>query len=400
MNNVLDITPDFYWLGSLDSSLRTFDIVMETEYGTTYNSYLLKGSNGIALFETVKECFFDSYLNKLKELTPLDEIKYVVINHTEPDHAGSLAKLLPLLPNAVVVGSSIAIKYLTQILNYSFNHIIVKENDNISLGNKTIKFISVPQLHWPDTMYSYIEEDKILVTCDSFGAHYSNPKLFRSLLTDQEISDYNSAYKYYFDMIMGPFKPFVLKALDKISSLPVEFICPGHGMILEKDTIPLYKDKYNEWSTPTPLESKIVIAYVSAYGYTKSLAESIKSSISSNYNGEVILLDLEKVSTHEAMEHINTAKGLILGSPTILADALPPIWSILTSLNPILHKHLIVGVFGSYGWSGEAISNMVGRFTQLKCKMPLEPCKCIFRPSQTENTEAENFGKSFVEFIK
>ena len=400
MDSILNIKSDFYWLGALDPNLRTFDIVMETEFGTTYNSYLLKGSNGVVLFDTVKECFFDVYLNNLKELTPLDKIKYIVINHTEPDHAGSLAKLIPLLPHAIIVGSATAIKYLTQILNFPFSHLIIKENETINLGNKTIRFISVPQLHWPDTIYSYIEEDNILVTCDSFGAHYSNSKLLRSLLTDEESLNYDSAYKYYFDMIMGPFKPFVLKALDKLNSLPLEFICPGHGMILEKDHISSYLSLYKEWSIPKTLDSKIVIAYVSAYGYTKSLAESIKLGISSNFNGEIVLLDLEKVSIPEAMNHINSSKALLLGSPTILADALPPVWSILINLNPLLHKHLTVGVFGSYGWSGEAISNITDRFKQLKCKMPLEPFKCIFRPSQSDTIDAQNFGANFATYIK
>ena len=181
MSDILNVTPDFYWLGALDPTLRTFDIVMETKFGTTYNSYLLKGSDGIALFETVKDKCFDGYLEKLKKIVALEDIKYIIVDHTEPDHAGSVAKLLPHTPNATVVGSLLAIKFISEIINAPFKSLVVRDGDTLSLGNKTIRFISVPQLHWPDTMYSYVEEDGLLITCDSFGAHYSDERILNLL---------------------------------------------------------------------------------------------------------------------------------------------------------------------------------------------------------------------------
>ncbi len=397
MSDILSITPDFYWLGALDPSLRTFDIVMETEFGTTYNAYLLKGTEGVALFETVKDKFFDTYFDKLKTLVSLEDIKYIIVDHTEPDHAGSVAKLLPYTPHATVVGSAAAIKYMGEIINAPFKSLVVKEKDTLSLGNKTIHFLSVPQLHWPDTMYSYVEEDQLLITCDSFGAHYSDERIFKSKLDTHLEADYDSAYKYYYDMIMGPFKPFVLKALDKIKDLSIQFICPGHGMILDQTNMNKYIELYRTWSTPQKFPPKIVVAYVSAYGYTKAMAETIcKGIAASDYTGEVVLLNLETDSVDDAMSHINTAQGLLLGSPTILADALPPIWSVLTSLNPVIHRQLTVGIFGSYGWSGEALPNMEQRFKQLKCHMPLKPLGCAFKPSETSLQEAFDFGKNFA----
>ena len=232
MSHTLNITSDFYWLGALDPTLRTFDIVMHTEFGTTYNAYLLKTSDGGVLFETVKDKFFDMYLEKLQSLITLEEIKYIVVDHTEPDHAGSVAKLLEIAPHITVVASSIALKYLSEITNKSFKSIAVKQGDQLTVGNRTISFIGVPQLHWPDTIYSYVVEEKLLITCDSFGAHYSDERVLKSALEVEKEEDYISAYKYYYDMIMGPFKPFVLKALDKIQDLEIDFICPGHGMPL------------------------------------------------------------------------------------------------------------------------------------------------------------------------
>jgi len=398
MPHILNITSDFYWLGALDPSLRTFDIVMTTEFGTTYNAYLLKTPEGCVLFETVKDRCFDEYLEKIKSLTNLEDIKYIIVDHTEPDHAGSVAKLLQHIPNATVVGSSIALSYLSSIINMPFKSLAVKEGDTLKLGNKTIRFLSVPQLHWPDTIYSYIEEDKLLITCDSFGAHYSDERIFRSQLEPSKDADYLSAYKYYYDMIMGPFKPFVLKALDKIESLDIAFICPGHGMILDQNNMNQYIELYRTWSTPVKPSSRIVIAYVSAYGYTKKIAEAICEGIqSSHYSGEVDLIDLETTSTADAMAKINDSEGLLLGSPTILADALPPIWQVLVSLNPVLHKKLHVGCFGSYGWSGEGVHHMAERLKSLKCPMPVEPLAIRFNPSAAEYTMAKEFGEKFAD---
>lgn len=397
MPHNLEITSNFYWIGSLDPSLRTFDIVMTTEFGTSYNAYLLKTTEGCVLFETVKDKCFDEYLDKIKSLTALEDIKYIVVDHTEPDHAGSVAKLLQYVPNAIVVGSPIALKYLKEIMNISFESIAVRDSDTLKVGDKTIRFISVPQLHWPDTIYSYVEEDQLLITCDSFGAHYSDEKVLRSALEDSKKDDYLSAYKYYYDMIMGPFKPFVLKALDKIQSLDISFICPGHGMILDSSNMNQYIELYRTWSAPVIPSSRIVVAYVSAYGYTKKIAETICEGIhTSDYKGQVELIDLEVISTADAMEKINDSEGLLLGSPTILADALPPIWQVLISLNPVLHRHIHVGCFGSYGWSGEGVTNMATRLKSLKCPMPCEPLSVRFNPSNDELSDAINFGKTFA----
>ncbi|MBQ1273816.1 MAG: FprA family A-type flavoprotein [Cellulosilyticum sp.] len=398
MPHILNITPDFYWIGALDPTLRTFDIVMTTEFGTTYNAYLLNTPEGCILFETVKDKCFDEYLEKIKSITSLENIKYIVVDHTEPDHAGSVAKLLQYTPNATVIGSSIALKYLSEIMNCPFNSKAVKDADTLSFGGKTIRFMSVPQLHWPDTMYSYIEEDQLLITCDSFGAHYSDERVFKNLLEPEKESDYVSAYKYYYDMIMGPFKPFVLKALDKIESLDIQFICPGHGMILDQSNISKYIELYRTWSTPIKPSARIIVAYVSAYGYTEKMATAIANGIkASGYQGTVELINLETTSVSDAMAKINDSEGLLLGSPTILADALPPIWQVLISLNPVLHKHLHVGCFGSYGWSGEGVTHMAERLKSLKCKMPVPALSLLFNPSDEELVTCQKFGEQFAQ---
>ena len=371
---------------------------METKFGTSYNSYLLKGSDGIALFETVKEKFFDEHLDKIRSIVNLEDINYVVVNHTEPDHAGSVEKILEYAPNATVVGSTLAIKYLSEIINKPFKSKVVKDGETLSLGNKTLKFISAPQLHWPDTMYTYVIEDETLITCDSFGAHYCDERVLKSAIEDSKEDDYIEAYNYYFRMIMGPFKPFMLKALDKIKDLNLKYICPGHGLVLDHTNIEKFVNLYREWCQPTKREKQsIVIPYVTAYGYTEEIAKEIKRGIeASNFDVDILMYNLVTADMNEVLNEINQCSGLLLGSPTLLSDTLPQIWTILSSLNPVIHKGLPASCFGSYGWSGEALKNINERYKQLKFNVVCEPLGIVFRPSEENLKSAYDFGLEFA----
>ena len=401
MANTFKITEDLFWVGALDPNLRIFDIIMETKFGTSYNSYVLKGSEGIALFETVKEKFFDEHLEKIRSIINLEDITYVVVNHTEPDHAGSVEKILEYAPNATVVGSALAIKYLGEIINKPFKNKIVKDGETLSLGDKTLKFYSVPQLHWPDTMYTYVIEDETLITCDSFGAHYCDERILKSSIEEEKENDYIDAYNYYFRMIMGPFKPFMLKAMDKIKDLKLSYICPGHGLVLDSSNIEKYMDLYREWCQPTKREKQsIVIPYVTAYGYTETLAEAIKNGIeAANFDADILMYNLVTADMNEVLKEINECSGLLLGSPTLLADTLPQIWTILSSLNPVIHKGLPVSCFGSYGWSGEALKNITERYKQLKLNIVSEPLGIVFKPSEENLESAYNFGLEFAKKV-
>ena len=398
MSNTFKITEDLFWVGVLDPNLRIFDIIMETKFGTSYNSYLLKGSDGIALFETVKEKFFDEHLDKIRSIVNLEDINYVVVNHTEPDHAGSVEKILEYAPNATVVGSTLAIKYLSEIINKPFKSKVVKDGETLSLGNKTLKFISAPQLHWPDTMYTYVIEDETLITCDSFGAHYCDERVLKSAIEDSKEDDYIEAYNYYFRMIMGPFKPFMLKALDKIKDLNLKYICLGHGLVLDHTNIEKFVNLYREWCQPTKREKQsIVIPYVTAYGYTEEIAKEIKRGIeASNFDVDILMYNLVTADMNEVLNEINQCSGLLLGSPTLLSDTLPQIWTILSSLNPVIHKGLPASCFGSYGWSGEALKNINERYKQLKFNVVCEPLGIVFRPSEENLKSAYDFGLEFA----
>ena len=389
MKGHLKVRDDIFWVGALDFDIRVFDVVMYTEYGTTYNSYVVKGSEKTALIEAAKGKFFDEHLERLNDITSPEKIDYLVVNHTEPDHTGAIEKLLDINPDMTIVGSAFAIKFLKEITNKDFKSQIVKDGEEISLGNKTLTFLSVPYLHWPDSMYTYIKEDKTLFTCDSFGCHYCDEKVFNDLIE----GDFLDAYKYYFDCIMGPFKEYIQKALDKIKDLEIETICPGHGPVLRKD-LDKYIEYYRQWSKNEKVD-ELVVGYVSAYGYTKVLAEEVAKGAEET-GIKVKLYDLEIADKSEVLANIGICKGLLIGTPTIADDTLPPVWDILVSLNANVHKGLKAGVFGSYGWNGAGISNVEGRFKQLKFKMPLEPLKILFNPSSEQKEQAYNFGKEFA----
>lgn len=385
---------DLWWVGVEDHDLRVFDIVMHSDWGTSYNAYAVRGAEGVALFETVKEKFFDEYLQNLKEVCSLDEVKYIVVGHTEPDHSGSLEKLLELTPNATVVGSATAITFLKEIVNKPFASRAVKEGDTIELGGRTLTFLSVPFLHWPDSMYTYIPEMKALFTVDSFGCHYADDRVFNDLID----GDFTDAYKYYFDCIMGPFKPFVLKALDKIKPLDIQFIGNGHGPVLRAN-IPHYLELYRQWATPVVVpadERRVAIAYVSAYGYTKQLAGVIADALAEGGVKHVELYDLVECDLETARAAVQSADGFLLGSPTLVGDALPPIYEMLVGLNPIIHKGKPAGAFGSYGWSGEAVPKLTAQMQAIGLKLPVEGLKVRFKPSEAQLAEARQFGLDFA----
>ena len=191
----LKLRDNFYWTGIVDDKLRVFDIIMYTEFGTTYNSYVMKAGDKTILFETAKAKFFEEYLEELKQITDVEKIDYLVVSHTEPDHAGSVEKLLEINPGLKIIATGCAINFLKEIVNGEFTALSVKDNQEMKIGDKTLKFLIVPNLHWPDTMYTYIEEEQILVTCDSFGSHYGFKDILLSKVTDQE--GYMRATKYY-----------------------------------------------------------------------------------------------------------------------------------------------------------------------------------------------------------
>ncbi|KPK81869.1 MAG: MBL fold metallo-hydrolase [Bacteroides sp. SM23_62_1] len=397
--NPLKINDLVYWAGILDEDLVTFDIVMETQYGTTYNSFLLK-TDKIAVIDTVKKTFAETYIQNISKMVNPAEIEYIICNHTEPDHSGSVGKLLELAPDATVVGSGQAIHYLQEMIEEPFRNMKVKDGDVLSLGNRTLKFIGAPNLHWPDSIYTYLEEDKILFTCDSFGAHYCDEKMF-----DDQVSDYSDTFKYYFDVILKPYSKFMLKAIEKIRPLQISMICPGHGPILRhtwKDKVDISEKYAKEYLDLTAGGiNQVLVTYISAYGFTKEMAEKIGAGIRKAGVISVELADIEHISLGDLEEKIVRSEGILVGSPTINQNTLLPVYKLFALINPIRDKGKLAASFGSYGWSGEAVKLIDDHLRNLKLDVVQAGLATKFYPGRNKTEElemfGENFGKLFLE---
>lgn len=392
---VVRITDDVSWIGILDYDIVTFDIVMETEYGTTYNSYFINADKK-AIIETAKEKFADTYISKLKQLTDPSQIEYIIFNHTEPDHSGSLRHVLEQAPHATVVGSGNAIRYLGDMFDFTFKSMVVRDGDTLDLGNKTLKFISAPNLHWPDTMYTYLEDDRLLFTCDSFGAHYCDDRIF-----DDLVGDFDEAFKYYFDVILKPYSRFMLKAIEKIRPLEIDAICTGHGAVLRKNWrryVELSEKYARDYLDQTSKEGKkrALITYVSAYGYTREMAEAIAMGIEDGGNIEVKLLDIENIELGDLEAELVRSDALLVGSPTINQNTLLQVYKLFSVINPLRDKGKLAASFGSYGWSGEAPGIIASNLKSLKLRVMDETAAFKFRPGEEKRSELVAYGKNFA----
>ena len=390
----VQLKKDLFWAGILDKDLRVFDIIMYTEFGTTYNSYILKAGDKTVLFETAKEKFYGDYKATLEEQLDCSKIDYIVVDHTEPDHAGSIAHIIEQNPKVKIIATATAISFLQHIINKDFYSITVKNGDEIRIGDKTLQFYLLPNLHWPDTMYTYIVEDKVLMTCDSFGSHYAHDGILRSTVTDYE--GYLRATKYYFDNILGPFKdPYMTNALKLVRTLDIDMICPGHGPVLDSH-IPELLQIYDEWCRlPVNEKPTIVIPYVSAYGYTTQLAEKITEGIKEAGDIEVKCYDMVTADAGEVAAQIGAADGILFGTPTILQEALKPIWDLTTGMYTPIHGGKAASAFGSYGWSGEGVPHIIERLKQVHLRV-MEGLRVRFKPSEKDLEDAKAFGYRFA----
>ncbi len=385
----IKLKDNIYWIGVKNPELRVFDIIMETKKGTTYNSYLIEDEK-IAIVDTVKNGYYDEFKKNIVEVIGDRKVDYIIVHHTELDHSGSLKRLLEDYPEAIVVGSNAALNYTKNILNKEFNSLVAKED--LNLGDKTLKFISAPNLHWPDTIFSYVEKSKMLFTCDVFGSHYSP----EGNVMDEYNPDYYTEMKYYYDCIMGPFKKFVNMALDRIENLDYDMVAPSHGPVHIND-IEECKKLYREWSeVKLPEKNKVAILYISAYDNTKKIAEMFKDElITKGFKAEAH--DITEYGVENCLKLIDGSSGVLIGSPTINQDAVEPAWGVLSFVSAITNRGKAAGAFGSYGWSGEGVPMITERLKSLKFNVIEEGFKFKFVPSEEEIEQGMEFLNKFIE---
>ncbi|NOZ83582.1 MAG: FprA family A-type flavoprotein [Epsilonproteobacteria bacterium] len=390
----LQVADNSWWLATLDPDLRIFDVIMRTESGTTYNSYLVRGSKKTAIIDTVKEPFKDLFWKNLCSLVDPAEVDYVVVNHNESDHSGALPLILDKLPNAKLIVSPAGKSFLQNILNRKIDPILASDDMEIDLGGKTLKFAITPFLHWPDTMCTYVPEDKLLYSCDIFASHYCDERMFNDLT-----NDFARPFHYYFNIIMRPYKEYVLKALKKLDRFDIDVICPSHGPILREDA-GSYMERYREWSQPDAKKKGklMLVAYTTAYGNTANLAKAFGRGVQES-GVRVAMMDIGNLSEMELSSVVDVAEradGIAIGTPTINGDAPEPIWKFLASTATIKRKGKFGFTFGSYGWSGEAPVAIARHMKSLRMRVPHEPFRIKFRPTEEDFAQIKELGRNLA----
>jgi len=376
----LQIKPGIYWVGALNPDLRRFDVIMETEFGTSYNAYLVVGEEKTALIDCVKDGFLEESLALIRQVIDPKNIDYIILQHTEPDHSGSVAELMQICDHAGIYCSKAASLNLPHIANTELPITAVKDGDTLELGNCTLTFLATPFLHWPDTMSTYHAQSGALFTCDFFGCHYTPEQVLESK-TDPA---FLGARRYYYDCIMSPFAAYATKAIARIKALnaPISAILPSHGPVLDQNPMNAI-DLYEQWAQERKRTGKrVFIGYVTCYGYTRTLANALSDFLQAK-GLEVDLVDVSEIPLEEAMERVYACDALAIGCPTVNADALPPVWALLCNLSVPLMRGVPAVAFGSYGWSGEAVPFTEQRLTSLGCKV-LGTYRMRFKPTQAD----------------
>jgi flavorubredoxin len=361
---------------------------------------MVKGKDGVAIIDTVKENFSDEFFDRLESETSYDQIKYIILNHLEPDHTGALPELMKRAPQAQLFISQRATSMLKALLKPAagnFDYQTVNTGDSISLGDRTLSFLHTPFLHWPDTQCTYLEEEHILFSGDVFGCHYCDKRLF-----NDRVGDFRFSFDYYYAHIMRPFKKHVMDALKLIEPLKIKLIAPTHGPIL-RERPRRYITHYRELSSSSLTrevgndDRTMIVFYMSSYGNTAKMAEEISTGAGMIDGVRVSLYDLEGGETDPFVDLIEEADALLFGSPTINGDAVKPVWDLLSSLAVVNLKGKLGGAFGSYGWSGEAVQMIEDRMNGLKMVIPKKGLRVKLIPTDEELDECRSFGQFIAE---
>lgn len=387
----MKLTKHVDFTGSMNPGMRIFDIIMRTEYGTSYNSYVVKGEKA-AVIETVHADYYEEFLERIEDIVPIAELDYVVLNHTEPDHSGSLVKLLEKNPKIQVIGTAVAIRNLKNITNMEFESRTVKTGEQLDLGEGVVlDFIVSPNLHWPDSMFTYLKKDKVLFSCDVFGSHFCEPNVLDKYVKNPEILR-GERWNYY-NCIFSPFKRFVLNGLERIKDLEVEMICPSHGPVLV-EYIKESMEDYRNWSEEN--ENKFAaIFYVTAYGYTEKLANTFKEALE-EAGVSVKMFNAIECDPGEMAAALNESKAVLFGSPTINRDALKPLWDVISCTEAMNVNKKPALSFGSYGWSGEAVKMLNNRLSDLGYDVEENGFRCVFSPTEEDLDNVKKMAKEFA----
>ncbi|MBN2030947.1 FprA family A-type flavoprotein [bacterium] len=366
------IRDNIFWMGAVDWDRRLFDSLIPLPDGTSYNAYLIQGSEKSVLIDTADPTKSDLLLDQLEHT---QEIDYIIANHAEQDHSGTIPLILQKYQNAKVMATPKCKAMLIDLLLIPENRIqTVEDGEKLSLGKKSLEFIYTPWVHWPETMSTYLHEDKILFSCDFFGSHLATSDLF---VTD-ESRVYEAAKRYYAEIMM-PFRVTVRKNIEKIGQYAIDFIAPSHGPIYDKPQLII--DAYKDWTSETP-KNVVVFPYISMHGSTKKMVEYLVGALSEKgitvYQFDLSVTDIGKLAIT-----LVDAATIVIGTPTVHIGPHPAVHYAAHLANALRPKLRFASIIGSYGWSSKAIEQITGLIPNLKVEI-LDPVLCKGYPRETD----------------
>lgn len=361
-----------YWMGSVDWDRRLFDSLIPLPDGTSYNAYLIEGSEKTALLDSVDHTMADELLSQLEDVSGID---YIISHHAEQDHSGTIPRVLEKYPDAKLISTFKAKGMLVDLLRIpEESFITVKDGETLSLGDKTLKFIHTPWVHWPETMVTYLEEDRILFSCDFFGSHIATTDLYVS----DEGRVYEAAKRYYAEIMM-PFRNVIEKNLEKLASCDIEMIAPGHGQVYPRPSFII--DAYRDWILGPP-RNTVVLPYVSMHASTKQMVDYFVSALVER-GVRVEQFNLAVTDIGKLAMALVDAATIVVGTPTILAGPHPYAAYSAFLANALRPKTKFLSIIGSYGWGGKTVEILAGMIPNLKVEV-IDPVLCKGVPTERD----------------
>lgn len=390
----LKVSERVTWVGKIDWELRKFHgEELSTHRGSSYNSYLIKDEKTV-LVDTVWGPYAKEFVDNLKKEIDLSTIDFIIANHGETDHSGALPELLKEIPGTPVYCTANAVKSLKGHYHEDWNFQIVKTGDKINLGSTDIVFVEAPMLHWPDSMFCYLTGDNILFSNDAFGQHYATEHMFNDLVDQDEL--YYEAVKYYGN-ILTPFSKLVENKINEVVSfnLPVNMICPSHGIIWRQDTLQIV-NKYLQWAQDYQ-ENQITIVYDTMWNGTRRMAEAIAEGIkAADSQVTVKLFNSARSDRNDIITEIFKSKAILMGSPTINKGPLSSIAGIMEEIKGLGFKNKKAAAFGAYGWSGESVKLLTTGLSEAGFTVLNEGTRELWNPDTEARENCFRFGKQFA----
>lgn len=387
-----EVKPKIFWVGGIDWNLRNFHGYL-TQRGSTYNAYLIVDEK-IVLVDTVKHYLFEEMLSRIKEVINPSRIDYIVVNHVEMDHSGSLPKILRIAPKAKVITSPHGERGLRRHFKEEWDFEVVKTGDSLSVGKRTLQFFLTPMVHWPDSMATYVPEEKLLLPNDSFGQHLASVERY-----DDEVGwdiVFQEATKYYANIVF-PYGEQVKKAMETLSALNIEMIAPSHGVIW-RSYLPKIVEAYQKWSDDHS-ENKALIVYDTMWGSTEKIAYALREGMERT-GIPVNMRSLKTNDISDIMTDMLSSKIVLIGSPTLNNGILPTVAAFLTYLEGLRPKKRIGFAFGSYGWGGQAVKKIETVLENLKWELPFQGINFQYVSDEDELAKAIKIGEEFGSFLK